>query len=124
MARTIRNQKLDTRSARSKLAPRREPYWAAISKGCAVGYRRSAKGSGTWVARFRDTAGKQHYRALGGADDARDANGVDVFDFTQAQALARGWFDRAASEPAGKAEATDEDEGPYTVAKALADYRA
>ena len=28
MARTVRNPKLDTRSARAKLKPRREPYWA------------------------------------------------------------------------------------------------
>ena len=31
MARTIRNAKLDTRSARAKLPARREPYWTAIT---------------------------------------------------------------------------------------------
>jgi hypothetical protein len=40
MARTIRNGKLDTRSARSRLTLRREPYWTVISEGCALGYRR------------------------------------------------------------------------------------
>jgi len=37
MARTVRNAKLDSRSARTKLAARREPYWVVISKGCALG---------------------------------------------------------------------------------------
>ena len=40
MARTARNAKLDTRSARVKFAQRREPYWTVISAGCAIGYRR------------------------------------------------------------------------------------
>ena len=53
MARTVRNPKIDTRSARAKLAVRREPYWTAISEGCALGYSRGAKG-GTWIAKFRN----------------------------------------------------------------------
>ena len=60
MARAVRNGKIDTRSARLNLAERREPYWTVISAGCAIGYRRGAKG-GTWVARLRDEAGKPHY---------------------------------------------------------------
>ena len=32
MARTLRNGKLDTRTARAKLAERREPYWTCWSK--------------------------------------------------------------------------------------------
>jgi hypothetical protein len=51
MARTVRNPKIDTRSARTKLPVRGEPYWTVISEGCALGYRRGAKG-GTWVAPF------------------------------------------------------------------------
>lgn len=91
MARTVRNAKLDTRSARTKLEARREPYWTAISRGCALGYRRGSKG-GTWVARLRAPDGKQHYDALGAADDARDADGLTVFTFAQAQARASEFF--------------------------------
>jgi hypothetical protein len=80
VARTIRNGKLDTRSARSRLTLRREPYWTVISEGCALGYRRGAKG-GTWIGRFSDEAGQQHYEALGAADDARDPDGLSVFSF-------------------------------------------
>lgn len=120
MARTVKNAKIDTRSARAKLAERREPYWTPISAGCAVGYRRGAKG-GTWVARMRDEFGKQHYDALGAADDARDADGLTVFTYAQAQERAREFFKRKARELAGDLAPLD---GPYTVDKALKDYFA
>jgi len=120
MARSVRNPKIDTRSARSRLAERREPYWTVISEGCALGYRRGAKG-GTWIAKFRDADGNRHLEALGAADDARDADGLSVYSFGQAQERARAWFQRKAREAAGDFVPHD---GPYTVADALADYRA
>ena len=120
MARTLRNPKIDTRSARSRLPARREPYWTVLSAGCALGYRRGAKG-GTWVARFRGDGGRQHYGPLGAADDARDPDGLSVFSFAQAQREARVWFDGKAREQAGDFAPSDR---PYTVADALADYRA
>ena len=120
MARTVRNPKIDTRSARSRLLQRREPYWTVISDGCALGYRRGAKG-GTWIAKFRDEDGKRHLEAMGAADDARDPDGVSVFSFAQAQERARTWFDRKARDQAGDFAPLDR---PYTVADALAEYRA
>src|SRR5437764_347718 len=120
MARTVRNPKIDTRSARVKLPARREPYWTVLSAGCALGYRKGAKG-GTWIARFRSDDGRQHYGPLGAADDARDPDGLSVFGFPQAQQRARAWFDRKAKEQAGDFAPPDR---PYTVAAALADYRA
>ena len=120
MARTVRNPKIDTRSARARLPERREPYWTVISAGNALGYRRGAKG-GTWIAKFRDADGKRHLEALGAADDARDADGLSVFSFSQAQERARAWFQRKAREQAGDFVPLDR---PYTVADALADYRA
>lgn len=120
MARTVRNAKLDTRSARSKLAMRREPYWVVVSKGCAVGYRKSASG-GTWIARYRDDSGKQHYNALGAADDAMDADGGGLtLTYADAQRLADTWFKLAARGFEGEAPKS----GPYTVRDALSDYMA
>lgn len=112
--------KIDTRSARSRLSQRREPYWTVISEGCALGYRRGAKG-GTWIAKFRDHDGRRHLEAIGAADDAHDPDGMSVFSFTQAQERARAWFDRKAREQAGDFAPLDR---PYTVADALADYRS
>jgi integrase len=120
VARTVRNPKLDTRSARLKLVERREPYWTVVSAGCAIGYRRGTKG-GTWIARLRDREGKQHYEALGAAGDARDADGLTCFTFAQAQERARTFFDRKARELAGHSEPQA---GPYTVEAAIADYLA
>ncbi|MGP0010121.1 MAG: tyrosine-type recombinase/integrase [Methylocella sp.] len=120
MARTVRNAKIDTRSARVKLTERREPYWTPISAGCAVGYRRGAKG-GTWVARLRGEDGKQHYEALGAADDARDADGLMVYSFSQAQEAAREFFARKAWQLAGHVAPAD---GKFTVADALDAYFA
>jgi integrase len=120
MARSVRNAKIDTRSARAKLAERREPYWTVLSAGCALGYRRGAKG-GTWIGKFRDADGKRHLEALGAADDSRDPDGLSVYSFAQAQERARAWFQRKAREAAGDFVPLDR---PYTVADALADYRA
>jgi integrase len=120
MARTVRNPKIDTRSARAKLPARREPYWTVLSAGCALGYRKGAKG-GTWIARFRGDDGRQHYESLGAADDARDPDGLSVFGFAQAQERARSWFDRNAREQAGDFAPPDR---PYTIADALTYYCA
>jgi hypothetical protein len=38
----VKNAKLDARTARARLGPRRKPYWHALAAGCAVGYRRAA----------------------------------------------------------------------------------
>src|SRR5271165_6590945 len=122
MARQIRNAKLDTPTARSALKVRREPYWTIVSAGCAVGYRRLAVGRGTWIAKFRDPAtGQRAYEALGAADDARDADGVSVFSFAQAQVKARAFFVRAARHAAGDELSVG---GPFTVAMALEEYFA
>lgn len=116
MARTKRNTKVDTRTARAKLAPRREPYWTVVSEGCAVGYRKGKTGS--WVARWRDPDGRQHYTSLGAADDSMDADAVTILTAGQAQEQARGWFaDQVRAHVAGIGST-----GPYTVADALDDY--
>jgi hypothetical protein len=120
MARTVKNAKMDTRSARVKLSERREPYWTSISAGCAIGYRRGSKG-GTWLARFRGDDGKQYYEALGAADDARDADGLSAYSFPQAQEAAREFFDRKARHLAGHMAPAD---CKLTVADALNAYFA
>jgi integrase len=56
---------INSKTARDKLATRRDPYWARVSAGFFVGYRKPEQGEGTWIARRRDDDGKQAYRALG-----------------------------------------------------------
>jgi integrase len=94
MARKVGNSKLDTRSARLRLAPRREPYWSKLQRGLALGYRRTDGPNGSWIARHYDPAqaSNKQYRALGTADDRSDADGAGVLTFDQAQAMAREWL--------------------------------
>jgi integrase len=117
MARTAKNQKLDTRSARARLAPSKSGYWTPISRGCALGYRKASKGGGTWLARII-RPGLRREIAIGPADDFMDANGATILDYGQAQAKARQWFAEAE-----RADGTVPS-GPYTVADALDDYLA
>ena len=118
MARTVRNR-------RSILAPRAHgsPATRTVLDGHfgGVRIRLSPRQGGTWIARFRDDAGHQHYFALGAADDAREADKLTVFSFSQAQEKARAFFLGKAREAAGDLAPTD---GPFTVADALAAYTA
>ncbi len=112
MARTVRNPKLDSRSARAKLVMRDSPYWASLAPGCALGYRKGPKG-GVWLAKIvRDTLRQQ--TTLGPADDALDPDGVLALSYAQAQAKARDWL-TTATRP-------ERPLGPYTVRDAIADY--
>ncbi|MGH8074947.1 MAG: tyrosine-type recombinase/integrase [Lysobacter sp.] len=76
-------EQIDKATVRSRLAPRREPYWGApVERGLYVGFRRLAMG-GNWVARWRDDEGKQRYHAIGPVSDA--------LDYDAAKKAARRW---------------------------------
>jgi integrase len=111
MARTVRNAKLDTRSARAKLPAKKSGYWVPIARGFALGYRKGSKG-GVWLARLIDSKGRRE-GALGPTDDALDADGERILDYAQAQAKARDWLARLDGE--GKA-------GPYAVNRCVDEY--
>lgn len=77
--------KIDTKSARSKLAVRREPYWDKVRAGCHLGYRRTGTG-GSWIARYYDGE-KKYYNAL----ELPDHLPPNEYDTAVAQATK--WFD-------------------------------
>jgi integrase len=112
MARTVRNQKLDSRSARAKLPVRDAIYWLSLAPGCAIGYRKGPKG-GVWIAKIV-RPGLRQQTTLGPADDVLDPDGVLAIGYADAQAKARHWFE-VVTRPATSA-------GPYTVGSAVADY--
>jgi integrase len=118
MARTLKDAKLDTRSARHSLKRRREPHWRSISPGLAIGYRKLATG-GTWIARHYSPGTGRRYKALGTADDVADADGEHILSFAEAQSTARDWFASLARRDRNETTA-----GPYAVAAALDDYLA
>lgn len=64
---------LKSKSGRSALSARREPYWARLEKGGFIGYRKPEAGEGTWIARWRDDDGKQHYHSFGTVESYDEA---------------------------------------------------
>lgn len=119
MARTVRDARLESRTARMALKPSGKPYFRAIDEGLHLGYRRNKVG-GVWVMRWY--VGKQSYKlaGLGTADDVIDADGAMVLSFAQAQAEARKRFVEQKRIGAGLPVAA----GPYRVRDAIADYVA
>jgi hypothetical protein len=111
MARTVHNDKLDTRSARAVLAANKSGYWVSIIRGFAVGYRKGPKGA-VWLARMIDDRGRREIK-LGSADDALDPDGERVLNYAQAQAKAREWYAALSAETRI---------GPYTVNRCVDDY--
>lgn len=114
MARRIRNVNLNTRTARQGLEQNKNPYWVRIDRNAHVGYRKGSKG-GYWIARVRLGNGFK-MNSIGTADDTLDADGVEIFDFFQAQEKAREWFEYIHRIDKGVGIAK------YTVNQALDDY--
>ncbi|MCC6379952.1 MAG: tyrosine-type recombinase/integrase [Burkholderiales bacterium] len=71
-------------SIRGALKPRREPYWDRLGPGQYLGFRKIAAERGSWIARLRDDAGIQNYKALG-ADSG-------TFGYEEAKAAALAMF--------------------------------
>lgn len=116
MARTVKDSKLNSRSARRELPVSNTPHWRAIHEGLHIGYRKGKRG-GKWVARVYDPD-KARYavRTIATADDDTDADGIRVLDWKQAQAAARELATTLAAQASGQ------HIGPYTVADAMEDY--
>ena len=68
---------------------------------------------------MRDDEGRQHYDFLGAADDVREADGLTVFSFSQAQERARNFFKSKARELAGD---YLPENGSFTVKRAIDIY--
>lgn len=62
--------RIDNKAQRMKLPERRDPYFVKLDKGCSLGFRR---GPDTWVARYKDRAGKYQFKALGAFEEFGDA---------------------------------------------------
>jgi integrase len=117
VARTVRDQNLETRSARARLKPSPKPYYRAIDPGLHLGYRKGKNG-GRWVVRWY--VGGQDYKTdtIANADDVADADGVATLSFAQAQAVAREMRARVARLAAG----LSIEAGPYTVKQCMTEY--
>jgi integrase len=113
MPRHRRSPRIETRTARLKLTPRRKPYYFGIAPGISLGYRRN-QGPGTWSVKAPAGHGAFWIKAFGLADDFEAANGGTVLDFWQAQDRAR--VIARAGDGGG--------DRPVTVSEALDNYAA
>jgi integrase len=91
MAGKVQSVNIESRTARSRLKRGRQPHWHSIMSGkIHLGWQ-CWKGdqAGRWV--LRRYVGNNKYRSegLGKADDAAEADGVNVLNFDQAEAKAR-----------------------------------
>ena len=120
MARVSADLRLQDRSARARLRPRRNPYWRMISPGEHLGYYKGPRG-GTWIVRYRPPGlpGNGTKASLGSADDVADANGETVLNWRQALDRAIHWLELQAK--GGATSALDPD---ITVAEAVIAYIA
>jgi hypothetical protein len=116
MARSIRSAKLETRTARLKLAVRKKPYFVTIAPGIGLGYRRN-KTAGSWVVRAADGKGGNWIQTFAMADDFEDANDTEVLSFWQAQ-------DRARLVARGSRDSDHDGGKPVTVAQMIDLYEA
>lgn len=109
-----RTAKLETATARRRLATRKKPYWVTISPGIGLGYRRNA-GAGTWSVRVTDGHGADWIKRLALTDDYEPADGSNVLTYWQAIDAARALARRHDGDDGGR---------PITVAEALDRYAA
>src|SRR6516162_682033 len=108
-----RAAKVESATARRKLAVRKKPYWTRISPGIHLGYRRNT-GAGTWSVRVADS-GAEWIKKIALADDLEAASLPHVLSYWQAIDQARALARRQPGE------AIDESR-PVTVAEALDRY--
>ena len=64
-----KNHDITTANKRSKLKPRKEPYWAALGDGVSLGYYRRKIGGGSWIVRRREKGAGYKFESIGDADD-------------------------------------------------------
>jgi len=108
-----RNARLESATARRKLAVRKKPYWTTISPGIALGYRRN-EGAGTWSVRVADS-GAEWVKRIAVADDLEAATPPHVLSYWQAIDQARALARRQPGEPIDESR-------PVTVSEALTCY--
>jgi integrase len=93
MARSAVEARIQDRTARARLSPRKRPYWRQLSQGQFLGYYRG-KLKGAWIARYHDPETLAYVTGtLGEADDLRDANGRDILSYKQAFDAALRWIE-------------------------------
>ncbi|ALV59866.1 tyrosine-type recombinase/integrase [Burkholderia cenocepacia] len=88
------NEKIDTKTARARLKPRRDAYWTKLARGLYVGYRLPTQGhdgaNGTWIGRRAVDGGGYAFQSFGTGLEYDDAcNAVRKWNEEQGTGVAR-----------------------------------
>ena len=110
-----RNAKLESATARRKLAVRKKPYWTTISPGIHLGYRRNQT-AGTWSVRVAES-GAEWIKKIALADDLEAASPPHVLSYWQA-------IDQARALARRQPGTADDESRPISVSEALDRYEA
>jgi integrase len=103
----VAHSQIDTPAKRSRLRPRKNPYWLGISGGrggLSLGFRRTVKGEGAWVAKIV-IDGRRIEERLGKPDGDQAVPSSLTFPRAVAAALAWGKQQAASVQAAGQAAA-------------------
>lgn len=79
------SQRIDRAGVRDSLPVRAAPYWQGLGRGCAIGYRKTKTGPGTWIARWTNDQHVHTTNALGR---------VDELSYGEACVKAEEWFNQ------------------------------
>lgn len=114
---------IDTPSKRARLPHRKNPYWFGVSGGrggVSLGYRTSARGTGSWIAKIV-VEGKRLEERLGDADD--DGAPAGALTYRSAVAAALDWSRRQVATFEAR-EGTETPAEGQTVRSAVEEYGA
>jgi len=106
----VRDARLETRTARRRLKPRRKPYWVRVAPIIWLGYRALQRPPGTWNVGGN---AKRWIRKIAYADDLERANGKTILDF---------WQGQEAAKKVARGEDGTAGDRPHTVGEALDSY--
>jgi len=106
----VRDARLETRTARRRLKPRRKPYWVRVAPTIWLGYRALQRPPGTWNVGGN---AKRWIRKIAYADDLERANGKTILDF---------WQGQEAAKKVARGEDGTAGDRPHTVGEALDSY--
>jgi len=91
MARTPKDARVESRAARHRLKPARNPYFRNVAQGLSIGYRRLPDQAGSWIGRRYVEGGKYEFARVGAADDYSETDGVGVLTYIEAVEAIRRW---------------------------------
>lgn len=111
--------KIKNRKSRKALPESTNPFYVAIKRGLALGYRKNETKAGTWsFRRFANKRYEYHVPDAVADDNETKANGETVLSYQEAVAAAIKWDEQQASVDSGGIVSS----GAYTVKDAVEDY--